>query len=158
FSTSGSVLTITSRHNDPSLYSAMDAEMLSQGIPQPRPNWLGGMLVNNVDVQSFTYGYFEAKLRWPNPGKGMFPAWWLYNARGGPKTNAEIDILEIFGDAGGKFSTSCHGSLSATLATETGDTTSWHTYGLDWQPSYLRFNKDRVQYFELTGPNAEWFD
>jgi beta-glucanase (GH16 family) len=158
FSTSGSVLTITSTRRPSDMTAPIAASMVSQGIPPPTPNWVGGILITNPDVITFRYGYFEARLRWPNPGKGMFPAWWLYNARGGPKTSAEIDILEIFGDVGNAYSTSMHGLVSTTIASFTTDTNNWHTYGMDWQPTYLRFYRDHVQIAEVTGAPAAWFD
>lgn len=159
FSISSSILTITSALIPSDRNAAIAASMAAQG-QSGAPTWYGGMLITNPDVISFKYGYMEARMSFPTPGKGMFPAWWLYNARGGSKTSAEIDILEIFGNVGTIFHTSIHGSVSEEVpgSPNSGDTLGYHTYGMDWQPTYLRFYKDRVLLYEVTGTAASWFD
>lgn len=134
------------------------------------PKWSGGILITDLLQHSFKYGYFEIRARLPNPGKGMLPAIWLYVSDGRylndkRKSGAEIDILEVIGhDRGSPWSITVHRRdwLGIGDQTEVGtfenDTTEWHTYGLDWQPTYLRFYRDGMMVGEVTGADASWFD
>jgi hypothetical protein len=161
FSVSNSILTITCTRTPTALVSAIQAEMTAQGIPGAVPAWCGGMLIQNPAVRKFKYGYFEFRARWPNPGKGMFPALWFYSTDGGAdpqgKSWSEIDLLEIFG-VSNTWSTSLHGGTGYTIGTKTQDTTDWHTYALDWQPTYLKVYRDDVLVYTVTGADAEWFN
>jgi len=117
-----------------------------------------------VSRLSFTEGYYEIRAQWPNSGKGMFPALWLYAAPVTPdnKGGAEIDVLEMFG-APNTINTGLHmlynnntGS-NVALGSQTIDTTQWHTFGLDRQPGWLRFYLDGTLIYQVTGANASWY-
>jgi beta-glucanase (GH16 family) len=116
------------------------------------------------------HGYIEWRARWPQPGRGMFPALWLFTAAGAfndpeGKGRSEIDVFEIFGHGAGRpFSGTLHlASNSLTplevvdLYARDVDTAGWHTYGLDWQPGHLRFFYDNYLIRQVTGRVAEWF-
>lgn len=116
------------------------------------PAWLGGFLVGNGNVASMSWnsGYIEARSRLPIRGKGMFPAWWSFDATSA--TSQEIDYWEVFGAPQNFFSTSVHiTGISSTIGTYTlADYVNadpvWHLFGIDWQPqnSVLDFYVDRV--------------
>lgn len=141
------------------------------------PPWSGGLLMTDTrrPTERFGYGYFEFRARLPLPGKGMFPALWLFAANGhNPgKENAEIDLLEVFGQpTGDPWSITLHhkqlgGTAAAGATTSSGQvavatvpssTTDWHTYGLDWQPDHLRFYRDDVLVAEVTGAAAQFYN
>lgn len=171
FAVASSVLTITAKRTPSALNASIAATMAAQGVSGSVPAWCGAFMQTNRDVRTFRYAYFEIKARWPNPGKGMFPALWLYATKGDAdpldKGCAEIDILEIFGYAAGQpWSANLHYRNNANtpiqdpvaLPNQSSDTTEWHVYGLDWQPTYLRWYRDNVLVHEVTGFNAEWFN
>lgn len=113
--------------------------------------WVGGYMITNPALRSFTYGYFEAELRLPNVGKGAFPSFWLY----GTDSQREIDIFEIFGEASARWYGTIHETNqgpSATVMNSDRDLRDWHRIGFDWQPGYLRWYYDGVQIHEYTGP------
>ena len=160
FSVSDSVLTITCDKTPIEANAAIAASMSAQGQSGGVPAWTGGILITDPSVEPFLYGYFEFRVRFPQVGKGMFPAIWLYHAPGNEtKTSAEIDIFEVFGYATGQpFTTSYHGNSSGEIGTQNIDLTQWHVYGFDWQPTYLKFYLDNTFKYELTGSEASWFD
>lgn len=161
FSIADSVLTITCQRTPPETVAAIEAEMVSQGVGGTAPAWTGGILITNDAVRRFLYGYFEWRVRFPQVGRGMFPALWLYHASGeDTKPDAEIDVFEIFGSAAGSpVVASYHQAGNGdSISTSSPDVTGWHRYGLDWQPSYLRLYVDDEMVGELTGAAAEWFD
>jgi hypothetical protein len=143
----------------------LDADPSTASLPTP--SWCGGMLILNAPVQRVRYGYVEFRMRMPVQGPGMFPAMWLY-ATGGvgyplEKSGAEIDMFEQFG-ASNRWSSTLHQKNSdqvgpsIELGTRTEDTSDWHTYGVDWQPDYLRLYRDGALLYSLTGPTAQWYN
>lgn len=118
-------------------------------------NWVGGEVVSQ---QTFTYGYFEWRMRLPNPGLGMFPALWMFDAVSGAvrddfaHSRAELDLMKVFGTAvGNPWNTAVQlkdqggAGSQFPLSAKADDTTGWHTYGMDWQAGTLRFYKDGVE-------------
>lgn len=172
FSTAGSVLTIKAIRTPTAWNTDIVASMTAQGqSPYVAPAWSGGMLITNPVVKKFKYGHFAIRARFPTPGKGMFPALWLFATDGNTdpldKGGAEIDLFEVFGHAAGRpWNITTHYRNNANTAARTSvdvaaidtDTTAWHVYGVDWQPGWLRFYKDGVQVAELTGVDASWFN
>ncbi len=138
--------------------------------PGNAPKWSGGILISDRLQHSFKYGYFEIRARLPTPGKGMFPAIWLYVSNGKDlpdkrKSGAEIDILEVMGYGGGRpWQITAHRRDWQGIGDQTevgsfnSDTADWHTYGLDWQPTYLRFYRDGIMVGQVTGADASWFN
>lgn len=169
FSISSGILSIKAQRTPATLNSTIAASMAAQQQSGSVPAWSGGILITDKRQRTFGYGYYEFKARFPTPGKGMFPALWLYSADGtlNPgKEGAEIDILEIFGYADGTHVDStvhflasnnvrARASFNSSIV---GDTASWHTYALDWQPTYMRFYKDNALYAEMTGDDAAWYN
>jgi beta-glucanase (GH16 family) len=131
--------------------------------------WIGGALMTNTARAdtTFRYGYYEIRARFPSPGRGMFPALWFYSAyqaNTSAQSQAEIDLLEIFGNAGGSpWVTTLHergssGSGQQQAVSSRGDdTTQWHTYGLHWTASALQLYLDRRPVGTVTGAEASYF-
>lgn len=147
-----SVLRITARRADPAVLPAIEY------CP-----WIGGMLISNTDRDdmTFSYGYYEFRARFPNPGRGMFPAIWFYAAheKNEPaQAAAEIDLFEVFGNEGGQpWVASLHaaqsqnrGSGQVVIRSES-ETSAWHTYGLNWQEDRMEFYRDRKLLKTVTG-------
>lgn len=166
FTVNNGVLSIFSRRIPANLRASIEADMRAQGQTHAVPDWMGGFLTTNngfnkTAVPKFKYGYIEAKLRFPVQGKGMFPAFWLYATEGGAdplgKGKAEIDIFEVFGIPN-SWATNLHPGDAVGAPQVNQDLGSWHTYGLDWQPKYLRFYRDGVLVHEVVGAKAEYFN
>lgn len=90
--------------------------------------------------RSFSYGYFESRFRIP-PGKGLLPAFWLTD--GGTH---EIDVMQLLGEDPSRmyFTYDKGGSqlFQGYFDDGTDLTAGWHTVGVDWQPTYIRWYLD----------------
>ncbi len=158
FSVAGSVLTITATRTP--------ADALADAGHCP---WLGGILISNTDRpdMTFGYGYYEFRARFPDPGRGMFPALWFYAAHGqnpARQEAAEIDVIEVFGQRRGRpWTAGVHvadadGAMRAMqVISSDADTTAWHTYGLHWTPERVAFYRDRALVRVVDGDAAEFF-
>ncbi len=103
--------------------------------------------INTAGRVSFgPYGYYETRCKFPNAGKGYWPCFWfLGNNIGsvGWPTCGEIDVAE---EINGQWDN--HQSLhmpgwDPTLSTAPNNSTStYHTYGVNWQPGYCAFYVD----------------
>lgn len=117
------------------------------------PQWNSGMLstgpaVAGVDPPgytpfSFTYGFFEVRMRVP-AGQGLWPAAWLFPAdNAGP---AEIDLAEVLGHDPATTYMSVHYPGGSSTEGRTGPDLSagFHTFGVDWQPDRITWYVDGV--------------
>lgn len=165
FSVAGSILSvqvIRTSQLPAGVAAGIPADIVASGQSGSTPAWCGGILIQNgnrVDLR-YTYGYFEWKARWSTVGKGMFPALWLYNANGGPKTDSELDVLERFGTPN-TWTTSLHISGNGMQVQARNDTpTQFHLYAVDWQPTYIDIYEDNVQVAHYTSgiPAASEFN
>ena len=160
FSISNGVLRISVFRTPAALNRPILDQMAAQRVSAAVPAWCGGFLISNPTVHKWKYGYFEIRARWPNPGRGMFPALWFYATDGATdplgKGTAEIDMAELYG-APSKFYTTLQNTVGQ-LGVANKDTTDWHTYGMDWQPTYIRFYYDSQLLYEVAGTNATWYN
>jgi beta-glucanase (GH16 family) len=102
--------------------------------------------------QSWTYGYFEARLKLPG-GKGTWPAFWMMpkNYTSWP-ADGEIDIMEEVGYRANYVSSSIHcTAYNHTLGTqktaekyESTAESAFHVYALEWTPDYIKTYVDGV--------------
>ncbi len=119
-------------------------------------------------VKSWTYGYFEARLRMP-AGKGTWPAFWMMpkNFQNWP-LDGEIDIMEYVGYDPNVVVASIHTqSYNHTLGTQKTASrriqnaeTEFHIYALEWTADKMDAYVDGVKYFtfvnDKTGNKNTW--
>ena len=89
----------------------------------------------------FSYGYFEIRAKLPK-GPGIWPAFWLTN-----DSTLEIDGLEMLGDRPSRIYQTLHENDSQIYqGVKDGPDYSadFHTYGIDWQPGYVKWYIDGV--------------
>jgi beta-glucanase (GH16 family) len=109
-----------------------------------------------VTIPSWKYGYIEATVELPK-GQGTWPAFWMLGDRlrengpqklGWPKCG-EIDILEQIGAKPKTIHFSLHTDKynwmrkeQRTKVVDLEDPTGFHTYGLNWTPTFIDFYMD----------------
>lgn len=106
-------------------------------------------------VQSWTYGYFEGRLKLCK-GKGTWPAFWMMpkNFRAWPD-DGEIDIMEHVGYHENYVSSSIHckayyhsiGTQKTHELYLAGATSEFHTYAVEWTPDEMKFYFDGELHF-----------
>ena len=116
--------------------------------------------------ESWTYGYFEARLKMPS-GKGTWPAFWMMpkNYTGWPGCG-EIDIMEYVGyrpDVA-QASTHCQAYNGAAGNNKTGTYSvpgaenNFYTYGLLWTADEITAYVNGVKYFTYSNDHANNHD
>jgi beta-glucanase (GH16 family) len=128
--------------------------------------WYSGKIATR-DKFFFKYGRVDAKIRLPAV-PGAFPAFWLlpqYNVYGAWPNSGEIDIVEYQSVWG----TGTPGSLHFA-AHHAGDALSfwcknnltpqdWHIYSVIWEPDYIAFLFDNIEYGRYTKPpGSDWYN
>lgn len=112
------------------------------------------------------YGRFEARIKIPE-GQGMWPAFWMLGqditTNGWPKCG-EIDIMENIGREPGMVHGSLHGPSSTaptsdatstvTLPNNANFAADFHVYGVEWEPTQIRFYVDSNNY--ATVNKSDW--
>lgn len=113
--------------------------------------------------QSWTYGYFEARLKLPK-GKGTWPAFWMMpkNYTSWPD-DGEIDIMEEVGYNPNYVSSSIHckayyHSINTQKTAErylAGAQDDFHVYACEWTKDYIRtfVDGEELFYFANDGKN-----
>ena len=89
----------------------------------------------------FSYGYFEIRAKLPK-GPGIWPAFWLTN-----DSTLEIDGLEALGDRPSRIYQTLHengAQVYQGLKDGPDYSADFHTYGIDWQPTYVKWYIDGV--------------
>lgn len=102
-----------------------------------------------------TYGKWEIRARMDN-GKGYSPAILLWPKSERWPIDGEIDIVEMSEPYRNKAFFTLHWGANNSQAqhSETGDFTQWHTYGVDWQPTYIKYYLDGQLKYTNTNPAA----
>ncbi len=140
--------------------------------------WTSGKFITK-DKRSFTYGYFESRMKMPSGG-GAWPAFWLLGSNidtvPWPRSG-EIDIMEYTGNVPNRTTSAVHyannfmaheyksGAYNNAMELPS----AYHTYGLLWLPNELTFYFDGREIFRVTkndtgltrwpfGPNAQGVD
>lgn len=117
----------------------------------------------------FRYGTLEARIRTPDVGNGLWPAFWTLGATGTWPQRGEVDIMEIGhvdGIAAGvvnrRVSAALHWSRDGRHATRvdhidvpTDLLTGFRIYRLHWDPQTIRMSIDGMTYFEMDIANAD---
>ncbi|BBD44220.1 GHF16 protein [Petrimonas sp. IBARAKI] len=114
-------------------------------------------------IESWTYGYFEARLRVPG-GKGTWPAFWMLPEKEQLNwpLDGEIDIMEYVGYDPGWIHASVHTkAYNHTIGTQktarkevkTAET-AFHIYAVEWTADYIKGFVDGVEYFRFNNDGA----
>jgi len=126
--------------------------------------------VNTYNKANWTYGKFDIHAKLPK-GNGSWPAIWMLGENissvGWPNCG-EIDIMEHVGFEDGKIHGSIHTSqynhmlgtqLSGSKIISTA-TDTFHTYSLEWSPTYLRYLIDDEPFYFIynmsDGDKSKW--
>ena len=129
-----------------------------------RPYTSGRILTR--DKASFTYGYFEARMKTPT-GSGMWPAFWMLpqpsspanseNEYGSWPANGEIDIMEAKGRLENKVDTTLHFGKAwdahdyvTKETTLSSNTDEWHVYAVDWTADAISWFVDGQKVLTVT--------
>jgi beta-glucanase (GH16 family) len=151
-SVSGGSLKITSRY-EPSYACFSQTRDFTSGFVQTK------------DKVSWTYGYFEARIKMP-ASNSTWPAFWMSPQTatyGSWPSSGEIDIFEAKGYDTSQVKANAHWGLSSSnkqqrsKAVSVDSITNWHLYGLEWEEGILKFYLDGVLYHTITNfssPNA----
>jgi len=109
--------------------------------------------MNSID--SWTYGYFEARLKVP-AGKGTWPAFWMMpkNFTSWP-LDGELDIMEYVGYRPNVVQASVHtmaynhtiGTQKTATKTIQNAETEFHIYAMEWTADKIDAYVDGVKYF-----------
>ncbi|PYE83756.1 family 16 glycosylhydrolase [Pseudoroseicyclus aestuarii] len=129
FSLGGGSLTLTA--------SALDAEQQQLAEGQP---YSSGMIATEMSFAT-TSGYFEMGADVPAQ-TGLWSAFWLLPEDG--DWSAEIDVFEVLGESADTLHTNlwAEGSPDAQYVTQTGAGEGFHTYGLYWDETVIRWYYD----------------
>jgi beta-glucanase (GH16 family) len=99
-------------------------------------------IVTSLQRTKFSYGYFEIRAKLPK-GPGVWPAFWLTNDH-----SLEIDGLEMLGDRPSRIYMTLHENSSQIyqgIKDGPDYSAAFHTYGIDWQPTYVKWYIDGVE-------------
>jgi beta-glucanase (GH16 family) len=119
----------------------------------------------------FKYGTVEARIKLPNIGKGIWPAFWTLGANGHWPARGEIDMMEVGSKDGlhegvgnRRVSSAAHWSkadggheYNVFYTTSTVDLTKdYHLYKMVWTPKFIKMYLDNVEYysFDISGGEA----
>ena len=97
-------------------------------------------IVSSLNHAQFLYGYFEIRAKLPT-GAGLWPTFWLVGK------NSEIDGFEVPNDVPGRLYMTYHEGDSQVYQGHADGSwgSDFHTYGIDWQPTYVKWYIDGRQ-------------
>lgn len=110
-------------------------------------DWVTGM-VSSYNKFSFTYGYIECRVKLTE-AKGGWPACWMLKQATNVEWPPEFDIMEIFEPT--QAITQTHSNVwwppedsddNSLAATSLTNPTGWHTYGMLWTSTQLKWYLD----------------
>lgn len=131
--------------------------VISDGILKIKAKKVGSevLSIRMNTTDSWTYGYFEARLKVPT-GKGTWPAFWMMpkNFTSWP-LDGEIDIMEYVGYEPNVVHASVHtmaynhsiGTQKTATKTIQNAETDFHIYALEWTADKIDGYVDGVKYF-----------
>lgn len=135
-------------------------------------NWMSGQGTTDTSIttaakngsvyKAWTYGYFEASLKWQNKTQGAWPAFWMIpveditgaDVSNGVRDSGEIDIME---GQGGAYPNTIYGTIhewknnsdvynnnnsNAYNVSSSVDLSQYHTYGVLWTPGTISWYFD----------------
>ena len=112
------------------------------------------------------YGRFEARIRLPQGGKGVWPAFWMLGSNrtsvGWPACG-ELDVMENRGSEPGAVHGSAHGpgysggdawtSFHRLVMPEV-FSSDYHTFAIEWTTTQVRWFVDEADYYNLMTPDG----
>lgn len=118
---------------------------------------------------AFRYGTLEARIRYPQVGNGLWPAFWTLGASGVWPGRGEIDIMEAGSAAAiaaGTVERTVTGAThwdfqgsqadySRSYTHPTALSGGFHVYRLTWDPAFIRAYVDGILYFEFAISDIE---
>jgi beta-glucanase (GH16 family) len=142
-------------------------------IEARRENFLGSSFTSarlkTEGRMHYKYGTLEARIKMPNVGNGLWPAYWMLGTIGVWPGRGEIDILEAGsaqaiadGVVKRRIGAAVHWDFNGSQAdygrdynSPTDLHTSFHTYRMTWDPQFIRATIDGKPYFEFAISNIE---
>jgi len=120
--------------------------LTSEKRATPGYSWTGPFaytsgITTSLNHTKFSYGYFEIRAKLPK-GQGIWPAFWLTN-----DSTLEIDGLEMLGDRPTRIYQTLHENkqqIYQSIVDGPDYSAGFHTYGIDWQPNYVKWYIDGV--------------
>ncbi|WP_337245561.1 glycoside hydrolase family 16 protein [Luteimonas sp. gir] len=117
----------------------------------------------------FKYGTLEARIKIPEAGNGVWPAYWMLGAVGVWPARGEIDMMEAGsaqaiadGMANRRIGAAVHWDYNGSYASHATVYDSpvalhqdFHIYKLTWDPNFIRVSIDGQQYFEFDISDVE---
>ncbi len=143
FSVQNGVLTITAQRADPSFQPLIEGYRYTSGMITT---------YNSFEQQ---YGYFEMRAQLP-AGQGLWPAFWMLPGDG--SWPPELDIMEVLGHDPTTLYTTVHSNSTGSLVSTSAGTkvpnttTSFHTYGVDWQADRTTWYFDGEAIYQTATP------
>nr|MDO8108714.1 glycoside hydrolase family 16 protein [Candidatus Sigynarchaeota archaeon] len=116
--------------------------------------------INTRGKFSAKYGYFEARMKFPEGPSGFWPAFWTLNVAG--EWPPEIDIHEWISNEPTTLHTTFHWYENGTGHKMSGQafrmlpdlSKEFHIYGLEWSPQYLTWYYDNYMMWSYTNASA----
>jgi hypothetical protein len=94
---------------------------------------------------SWQYGKFEARIAMP-VGQGTWPAFWMLGNNGTWPSDGEMDIMEHIDNVSWNAGSLHWSGGDATQTLNVSNLTGYHTYGMEWDASTIRFYVDSTYY------------
>lgn len=117
--------------------------------------------VNTETKKVFTYGRFEARMKFPI-GKGFWPAFWLFPESYNVNDYREIDIMEAVGDLPNTIFSTCWGGPESNLVSAGSPYTlqanydqDFHVYYAEWKAGSISFGVDNTTFFTCSPSNLK---
>ncbi|MBS7458669.1 glycoside hydrolase family 16 protein [Coralloluteibacterium stylophorae] len=144
-------------------------------VIEARREDFGGMPYTSARMKTegrmhFKYGTLEARIKIPEVGNGLWPAYWMLGVAGVWPARGEIDLMEAGsaqaiaeGVVNRRVGAAVHWDYQGSQADYGADYTSavdldddYHVYRMDWTPQYIRVSIDGQQYFDfdISNPDA----
>jgi len=122
--------------------------------------------IRSINKGDFTYGKMEARIKVPS-GQGIWPAFWMMptnNTYGIWPSSGEIDIMESLGHQTNITYGTAHygnawndkGASSGSFTNATPYSDGFHTYGVEWGPTQIKWFIDGFNFHTMDDTDADF--